>query len=52
MEAEAIPAPAMREIVASTLQGLIPERVLTVQRLVEKQERNDIYSRLLEGFDG
>ena len=47
VEAEAIPAPAMREIVASALQGLIPERVLTVSREVEKQERNDIYSRLL-----
>ena len=47
VEAEAIPAPAMRAIVASALQGLIPERVLTVSREVEKQERNDIYSRLL-----
>ena len=47
VEAEAIPAPAMREIVSSSLQGLIPERVLTVSREVEKQERNDIYSRLL-----
>ena len=47
VEAEAIPAPAMRGIVSSSLQELIPERVLTVQRLVEKQERNDIYTRLL-----
>ena len=47
VEAEAIPAPAMRGIVSSSLQELIPERVLTVQRLVEKQEQNDIYSRLL-----
>ena len=47
VEAEAIPAPAMREIVSSSLQGLIPERVLTVSREVEKQERHDIYSRLL-----
>ena len=47
VEAEAIPAPAMRAIVASALQGLIPEKVLTVSREVEKQERNDIYSRLL-----
>ena len=47
VEAEAIPAPAMRAIVSSALQGLIPERVLTVSREVEKQERNDIYSRLL-----
>ena len=30
VEAEAIPAPAMRAIVASALQGLIPEKVLTV----------------------
>ena len=47
VEAEAIPAPAMRGIVSSSLQELIPERVLTVQRLVEKQEQNDIYTRLL-----
>ena len=47
VEAEAIPAPTMRGIVSSALQGLIPEKVLTVQRLVEKQERHDIYSRLL-----
>ena len=47
VEAEAIPAPAMRGIMSSSLQELIPERVLTVQRLVEKQERNDIYTRLL-----
>ena len=47
VEAEAIPAPAMRGIVSSALQELIPDRVLTVQRLVEKQEQNDIYSRLL-----
>ena len=47
VEAEAIPAPAMREIVTAALQGLIPERVLTVQREVEKHERNDIYTRLL-----
>ena len=47
VEAEAIPAPAMRAIVSSALQGLIPERALTVSREVEKQERNDIYSRLL-----
>ena len=47
VEAEAIPAPTMRGLVSSSLQELIPERVLTVQRLVEKQERNDIYTRLL-----
>ena len=47
VEAEAIPAPTMRGIVSSALQGLIPEQVLTVERLVEEQERNDIYSRLL-----
>ena len=47
VEAEAIPAPTMRGIVSAALQELIPERVLTVQRLVEKQERNDIYTRLL-----
>ena len=47
VEAEAIPAPAMREIVASSLQGLIPERVLTVEKLVEERERADIYSSLI-----
>ena len=47
MEAEAIPAPAMREIVSAALQGLIPERVLTVEKLVEEQEREDIYQSLL-----
>ena len=47
VEAEAIPAPAMREIVSAALQGLIPERVLTVEKLIEEQERGDIYSRLL-----
>ena len=47
VEAEAIPAPSMRGIVSAALQDLIPERVLTVSREVEKQERNDIYSRLL-----
>ena len=47
VEAEAIPAPTMRGIVSSSLQELIPERVLTVQKLVEEQERNDIYTRLL-----
>ena len=47
VEAEAIPAPAMREIVTAALQGLIPERVLTVEKLVEEQERQDIYSSLI-----
>ena len=47
VEAEAIPAPAMRDIVSSALQGLIPERVLTVEKLVEEQERQDIYSSLI-----
>ena len=47
VEAEAIPAPAMRGIVSSALQGLIPERVLTVEKLVEEQERNDIYQSLI-----
>ena len=47
VEAEAIPAPAMREIVSAALQGLIPERVLTVEKLIEEQERGDIYSRLI-----
>ena len=31
----------------AALQGLIPERVLTVEKLIEEQERGDIYSRLL-----
>ena len=47
VEAEAIPAPTMRGIVSAALQELIPEKVLTVERLVEKQEQNDIYTRLL-----
>ena len=46
VEAEAIPAPAMRDIVSSALQGLIPEQVLTVEKLVEEQEKNDVYARL------
>ena len=47
VEAEAIPAPTMREIVSSALQGLIPERVLRLERMVEAQERRDIKSILL-----
>ena len=47
VEAEAIPAPTMRGIVSASLQALIPEQVLTVQRLIEEQERDDIYARLL-----
>ena len=47
VEAEAIPAPIMRDIVSSELQGLIPERVLKHERLVEAQERRDIHSILL-----
>ena len=47
VEAEAIPAPAMRGIVSAALQDLIPERVLRQERMVEKQERNDIFTRLL-----
>ena len=47
VEAEAIPAPIMREIVSSALQGLIPERVLRLERMVEAQERRDIKSILL-----
>ena len=47
VEAEAIPAPTMRAIVSSALETLIPEHVLKVQRAVELEERNDIYTRLL-----
>ena len=47
VEAEAIPAPTMRGMVSTALQELIPEQVLTIERLVEKQERNDIVARLL-----
>ena len=47
MEAEAIPAPAMRGMVSTALQELIPERVLRQERLIEEQEQNDIVARLL-----
>ena len=47
VEAEAIPSPVMRGIVSSALQALIPERVLRQERLIEEQERNDVYARLL-----
>ena len=46
VEAEAIPAPTMRGIVSAALQGLIPEKVLRHEKLIEEQERNDVYSRL------
>ena len=46
VEAEAIPAPTMREIVSSALQDLIPERVLRMERMVEAQERKDVFARL------
>ena len=46
VEAEAIPAPTMRGIVTAALQGLIPERVLTVEKLVEEQEKRGILDRL------
>ena len=47
VEAEAIPAPAMRGIVSSALQELIPEQVLRHERLIEGQEQNHVYSRLI-----
>ena len=47
VEAEAIPAPTMRGIVSAALRELIPERVLTVQREIEKQEKNYVYQSLL-----
>ena len=47
VEAEAIPAPIMRDIVSSELQGLIPERVLKHERLVEAQERRDILQHFI-----
>ena len=47
VEAEAIPAPTMRGMVSTALQGLIPEQVLRHERLIEEQEQNDVYSRLL-----
>ena len=46
VEAEAIPAPAMRGLATAALQGLIPERVLTVEKLVEEQEKLGILERL------
>ena len=42
VEAEAIPAPTMREIVSAALQDLIPEKVLRMSRMVEAQERRPI----------
>ena len=47
VEAEAIPAPTMRGIVSAALQGLIPEKVLRHEKLIEEQEQNDVYSRLI-----
>ena len=47
VEAEAIPAPAMRGIVSAALQELIPDKVLRFQREIEKEEKNYVYSRLL-----
>ena len=47
VEAEAIPAPAMRGIVSSALQELIPEQVLRHERLIEGQEQNHVYSRFI-----
>ena len=49
VEAEAIPAPTMRGLVTAALQGLIPEQVLTVERLVEAQEKQGILE-LLNGL--
>ena len=46
VEAEAIPAPVMRAIVSVALQELIPDWVLRHEKLIEEQERNDVYSRL------
>ena len=46
VEAEAIPAPTMRGMVATALQGLIPERVLRQEKLIEEQEQNTVFSRL------
>ena len=47
VEAEAIPAPTMRGIVASALETLIPEKVLKFQREIEKQEKSYVYQSLL-----
>ena len=47
MEAEAIPAPIMRGIVSAALQELIPEEVLRQEKMIEEQEQNDVYSRLI-----
>ena len=46
VEAEAIPAPTMREIVSAALQDLIPEKVLRMSRMVEAQEQKDVFARL------
>ena len=47
VEAEAIPAPTMRGIVSAALQDLIPKEVLRNEKLIEEQEQNDVYSRLI-----
>ena len=47
VEAEAIPAPTMRGIVSAALQDLIPEQVLRQEKMIEEQEQNDVYSRLI-----
>ena len=47
VEAEAIPAPTMRGIVSAALQELIPEKVLRQEKMIEEQEQNDVYSRLI-----
>ena len=47
VEAEAIPAPTMRGIVSAALQELIPEQVLRQEKMIEEQEQNDVYSRLI-----
>ena len=47
VEAEAIPAPTMRGIVSAALQGLIPEKVLRQEKMIEEQEQNDVYSSLI-----
>ena len=46
-EAEAIPAPIMRGILSAALAELIPEKVLRIEREIERQERNTVLSRLM-----
>ena len=50
VEAEAMPAAALRELLRSSVEGLLPDRALEVTKLVELEERNGI-ARMAEIVD-